>query len=705
MFLDDIKIGKKLIGGYLIVVLILVIVAAMGIINMGALDAADTAMYQDRAVPIGELGTVNSDFQEIRAEIYRFIYVPAARTTVENRMEAIEADITKEMDAYRSSDLLSAEKTALEQFDRNYPVFISEVEKLFDAARADDMNAVDAGLAAGSPAINARTEVVNALDTMMSVNIEEAERLANANTALYQSSSMMMIIATIIAVIIAIVLAVLITRSITNPLNQAVTMIKEMGMGHLGMRLHLNRKDEIGIMTDTMDGFSENLQNFVVKTMQKIAAGDLSTEVPMMDDKDEIAPALSGTIASLSQMINEAKTLADAAVAGNLQTRGDLSQYHGAYRDIIAGFNNTLDAFVIPVKEAQRLSGSYAENNFADQFDESLVVQGDFASFKKSLNNIGVQVSATLVRIQKQTENLAAMSEEANSSIIEIAGGSQKLAQNSGVVSQNSEQGGSGLKEVLKAMEDFGESVTQVSSRAEDVSHLATQADELAGAGKGLAGEAEAGMKGINAATLELDTMISDIRDQMGEIGKVVNIISEISDETNLLALNAAIEAARAGEAGMGFAVVADEVKELAGESRKSAENIAEVITNLQKRSETASSVMKNAASQVEHGTEAVEKTLESFNQIVEAIIHITQNIAEVASASEEQAAAIEEITASANEVSGLITRTSHEAADMAAISEETSASVDQIREVFGGVNAAVEDLSKEIQKFKISGA
>lgn len=58
------------------------------------------------------------------------------------------------------------------------------------------------------------------------------------------------------------------------------------------------------------------------------------------------------------------------------------------------------------------------------------------------------------------------------------------------------------------------------------------------------------------------------------QVKNLTNEILNISSQTNLLALNASIEAARAGEAGRGFAVVADEIRQLADNSRQTANNI-----------------------------------------------------------------------------------------------------------------------------------
>ena len=58
------------------------------------------------------------------------------------------------------------------------------------------------------------------------------------------------------------------------------------------------------------------------------------------------------------------------------------------------------------------------------------------------------------------------------------------------------------------------------------------------------------------------------------KIKEATTLISSIAEETNLLSLNASIEAARAGEVGKGFAVVAEEIRQLAENSKNTANDI-----------------------------------------------------------------------------------------------------------------------------------
>ena len=97
----------------------------------------------------------------------------------------------------------------------------------------------------------------------------------------------MMIIATRVGIIIAIALAHYLSKSITGPVEQVANNLKELKKGHLGARLKLNRKDEIGEMARTMDSFADGQQKWIVGTMKKIADGDLTMDLKASDDKDE----------------------------------------------------------------------------------------------------------------------------------------------------------------------------------------------------------------------------------------------------------------------------------------------------------------------------------------------------------------------------------------------------------------------------------
>ena len=519
------------------------------------------------------------------------------------------------------------------------------------------------------------------------------------------------------------------------------------------MTLEINRKMK-------QDTFVVTEVTRMIANLKKAAEGDTSFNLqPAPSDEDtknfasliaRIDKSLVTLKASLDQLMGDTKMMMHGLGEGNFDVRADAGQHKGEFQECILGLNGMLDAVTKPVQEAMRVCGSFAQADFSATFDtniqtkgewetfrksldrmgkvlnntvkeitrvasafadgdftahidEKLNVRGDLIAVKNALNKVSVDVSRLIAGSNRLMEAMVEAANEAETSIDEVSTGTQQIAKSTGNVSGHIEKATESAQQVLQAMEDLSAAVQEVTASAESVATLSRNADDKSQEGAKVAERTDAGMAEITTATAEIDGIIRDINTQMVEIGKIVGVISDLANQTNLLALNAAIEAARAGDAGRGFAVVAAEVKALATESRSSAEHITEMIANLRAGAEKASTAMKTANSVVKDGSDQMQQTILSFNEIVDSVGKISRSIEEVASATEEQAATVEEITASIHEVAALMEKTAQEAGDTAASTEEVSASIDEVASMVTRVTEISQETLDANRSFKVA--
>jgi methyl-accepting chemotaxis protein len=212
---------------------------------------------------------------------------------------------------------------------------------------------------------------------------------------------------------------------------------------------------------------------------------------------------------------------------------------------------------------------------------------------------------------------------------------------------------------------------------------------------------------------------VAQLEKQAESIGNIIKTVVRIADQTNLLALNAAIEAARAGEHGKGFAVVADEVRVLAETSEKAANDIREVVNNIQQEVKVVVDAINDSAakarSQVERGkliSEDLISVIRAMEEVVKAAAKINdlsreslqavqefQKGAEiVASGAEEQAKATQEALQAIDQQTKALSDISQAAAELAEMAEELRSSTDTQKSA-ESLAAAAEELSAAIEE------
>ena len=183
-------------------------------------------------------------------------------------------------------------------------------------------------------------------------------------------------------------------------------------------------------------------------------------------------------------------------------------------------------------------------------------------------------------------------------------------------LSQRTEEQASSLEETASSMEEMTSTVKQNADNTRQANQLAASTRD----------QAEKG----GAVVAKAVTAMSEINSSSKKIADIIGVIDEIAFQTNLLALNAAVEAARAGEQGRGFAVVASEVRTLAGRSADAAKEIKGLIND--------------SVEKVEQGSELVDESGRTLEEIVTGVKKVTDIIAEIAASSQEQANGIEQV-------------------------------------------------------------
>ena len=192
-----------------------------------------------------------------------------------------------------------------------------------------------------------------------------------------------------------------------------------------------------------------------------------------------------------------------------------------------------------------------------------------------------------------------------------------QIARGAGDLARRGETQAASLEQTAAAVEEISGNITMTSQSAQQADAAAREALAVVLKGAAVVSDAIAAIERIDEHTK-----------QMGEFTRV---IEGFAFQTNLLSINAAVEAARAGEVGRGFAVVANEVRNLAQQSAKASQNIADLIG----KSET----------EVKAGVRLARDAGVSLNQIQTAVGGVVENITGIAHATSEQSTGVREVS------------------------------------------------------------
>lgn len=338
------------------------------------------------------------------------------------------------------------------------------------------------------------------------------------------------------------------------------------------------------------------------------------------------------------------------------------------------------------------LSVSNLENNRKDEIGKlSNSIQSMVDSLRHLINNI-----------KMTSEHLAASSEELSATANESYQYSTKVSNDIKEVVNSTNNTLVIMGESAQAMEESSDGIYKIAQSSSVVSEISQETLQQAEDGNKAINDVIDQMGKINNSVSHLAEAIQQFGKSSSEIGSIVNIITEIADQTNLLALNAAIEAARAGEHGRGFAVVAEEVRKLAEQSAQSAQQIHQLISEIQKDSESSMTVMEKGKEDVSYGIDLTKEAGHSFQEILKSTRNVAGQIQEVSAASEEVSATTEQVSASVEQLKQYAENSAEYMKNVSTSSDEQAASIEELSRATDTLSEKAVELQNLVTRFKL---
>jgi len=565
--LNNLKIRSRLIAGFSVLVLFLILIGALSLKNQAKQGTLLSDFYEHPFRVTNAIHAVDSNIVRMHRsmkDVVLYAHDPADLEASLAEIENCEKTVYQQLAVAREGFL--GDKGKIDQ--------IKESMDQWKGVRAKTIGLVRQGKIPEAIAFhkNYARRMVTTIDAevqeVLKFSFGKAEFFATESQKNQRWTFAVTAVLVALACLLAAVIAVAITASITKPLDDAVQAANRLAKGDVSVEIGSSSDDELGQLLRAMGKMVQSLRG-MGETANRIALGDLEVEVVPLSDQDVFGNAMRNMVSSLKRLAESA----DRIAAGDLT----IEVLPASGKDRLGNSFSTM------TRNLRELSLEIAEvvNVLAGSAAEIMTTVSELASSSAQTATSISETNATVQEIRQTTD----LTSQKSRQVYESAHRSVQIAK-AGRESVNSAIGGmQGIDERMgfiaerivnlsEQSQAIGEIIATVADLAEQSNLLAVNAAiEAAKAGEHGKGFAVVAQEVKNLAT-QSKQATSQVRSIIGQIQKATTT-AVLATEQGSKAVEAGVK--QSGEAG-------ESIRQLAASIEESSNATLQIVTSTQEQ-------------------------------------------------------------------------------------------------------------------------
>lgn len=316
----NLKIGVKLIIGFILVAIIAGVIGFVGILNIIKIDEADLYLYERMTVPLGETTTFVDAYQRMRGNVKDIILSNTDEEIAdfESRIATRNEEFNVAFESFKTTLFSDEGKQLSAEMTENKAQYDEIVQQVIQYVKdGNKQAATDLIFSDGTETL--RGEIDAAYKRMVEIKVQTAQETANSNSEMAEKASITMILLAVFGVVLSVIAGLVISSIIKKPINKLLAASKEIANGNLDVDINVDTKDEIGVLADSFKVMATNVNEVMTNinsASEQVAAGSRQvsdSSMSLSQGATEQASSIEELTASIEEISSQTKNNAEKA--------------------------------------------------------------------------------------------------------------------------------------------------------------------------------------------------------------------------------------------------------------------------------------------------------------------------------------------------------------------------------------------------------